>query len=129
MLMLLVQGPHCGKHCGKTQCGPKGERNFPCTVAVKGSLWRESGTWLGHGRLYRRFPTHSQVIQGKTEHRPYTGLETQGRFRCVSPSVGMDNWGWLCKLAWHERRPAGELGARCKAMLKSLDFILRVPGS
>lgn len=55
------------------------------------------------------------MIQGKTEHRPHTDLETQGRFRCVSPSVGMDNWGWLCGLAWHERRLAGELGPDAKA--------------
>ena len=82
---------------------------------MKGSLRREGGTWVGHGRLYRRAPTHSQVIQGKTEHRPHTDLETQGRFRCVSPSAGMDNWGWLGELAWHERRLAGELGPDAKA--------------
>lgn len=41
--------------------------------------------------------------------------------------MGMDNWGWLGELAWHERRLAGAW-ARCKGMLKSLDFILWVLG-
>ena len=76
---------------------PEGRETSSAFGAVKGSLPRESGIWVGHGRLYRRSPAHSQVLKGKTEHMLCADLQMQGKFRCVSSSASMYNWGQLCR--------------------------------